>query len=134
VGYDRVPEGGGVKPRRGRACEALAEQAKRQGLIIDDYQTVSGAIIVISPLSILRRLETSASMRVAAMRRGGIIARTVCPVAGCAASAARHYNATRSLPGPMLSRGQAALAGWPTARSCLVSLAQPWVGGGSKRG
>ena len=56
------------------------------------------------------------------------------PGAWLRGSATRHYIAPRSLPGVMMRRVQTALpAGQPPGISC-VELAQPWVGGGSKRG
>ena len=55
------------------------------------------------------------------------------PGAWLRGSATRHYIAPRSLPGVMMSRVQTALpAGQPPGIPCL-ELAQPWVGGGSKR-
>jgi len=56
------------------------------------------------------------------------------PGAWFCVSETRHYSAARSLPGVMMSRVQTAEpAGQPPGIPCL-ELAQPWVGGGSKRG
>jgi len=78
------------------------------------YQTVSGAIIVTAG----GRRDNCAN---------GL------PGAWFCGSETRHYIGPRSLPGVMMRRGQAAEpAGQPPGIPCL-ELAQPWVGGGSKR-
>ena len=80
-----------------------------------DYQTATIAIIV-----------------TARGRRDNC--RSGLPGAWLRGSATRHYSATRSLPELMLTRGQTAQpAGQPPVVTC-EELAQPWVGGGSKRG
>jgi len=56
------------------------------------------------------------------------------PGAWLRGSATRHYIAPRSLPGVMMSRVQTALPAGQPPGICLEPLAQPWVGGGSKRG
>ena len=79
------------------------------------YQTVSGAIIVTAG----GRRDNCAS---------GL------PGAWFCAGKTRHYIAPRSLPGVMMRRGQTALPAGQPPGLCVIPLAQPWVGGGSKRG
>jgi len=55
------------------------------------------------------------------------------PGAWFCASETRHYIAPRSLPGVMMSRGQTAEPAGQPPGLCVTPLAQPWVGGGSKR-